>query len=84
MSQRRRLSPVVVAPMATVANGIDVVVVASGVAGAAAIYLLDTPGLWEAVQLEPWVYTAEQSYPLLAVVHLSVLLMVCFGPFRGR
>lgn len=43
-------------------TALTVLILASGASGAAAIYVLDSAGLWEAVQLEPWVYTAETSY----------------------
>ena len=63
---------------------LTLLLLASGVSGAAAIYLLDSAGLWEAIQLEPWVYTAETGYVVLVAVHFSVLLGLRFGPLRGR
>lgn len=65
-------------------TALTLLILASGASGAAAIYVLDSAGLWEAVQLEPWVYTAETSYLGLVAVHLSVLLWLRFGPMRGR
>ena len=59
-------------------------VLASGVSGAAAIFVLDTAGLWEAIQLEPWIYPAKTSYVYLVAIHLFMFLMLRFGPMRDR
>ena len=65
-------------------TALTLLILASFVSGTAAIYLLDSAGLWEAVQLEPWVYTAETSYVVVVAVHLFVFLQLRFGPLRDR
>lgn len=57
-------------------------ILASGATGTAAIYVLDAAGLLEAIQLEPWVYAADESYAILAVAHVAVLL--CVWPRTSR
>ena len=49
--------------------------VACGMTGAAAIYILDVAGAWEAAQLEPWVYPAETGYVILAAVCLGAIVV---------
>ena len=64
-------------------TALTLLIPASGVSGLATIYLLDSAGLWEAVQLEPWVFSAEESYVMLVAMHLFMLLWLRFGPLRG-
>ena len=56
-------------------------VLVCGMTGAAVLYIVDAAGLWEAVQMEPWVYTVETSYVGLVAVHFAVLLL-CVGSLR--
>lgn len=52
--------------------------IASGTLGTATIYVLNSAGVWEAIQISPWVFSAETGYVILAVVHVVVLLFLGF------
>lgn len=52
--------------------------IASCTLGTVAIFVLNSAGVWEAIQLSPWVFSAETSYVILAVVHVVVLLFLGF------
>lgn len=59
-------------------NAVSTLLIASATLSTTAIYVLNSAGVWEAIQLSPWVFSAETSYVILAVVHLIVLLFLGF------
>ena len=59
-------------------NAVTTLLIASGTLGITTIYILNSAGVWEAIQLSPWVFSAETSYVILAVVHVVVLLFLGF------
>lgn len=63
-------------------TAVSMLLLASGTFGTAAIYFLDSAGVWEVIQINPWVVSAEMSYVLLVVVHVVILLVLGFGPLR--
>lgn len=63
-------------------TAVSMLLLASGTFGTAAIYILDSAGVWEVIQINPWVVSAEVSYALLVVVHVVILLVLGFGSLR--
>lgn len=57
-------------------NALMLLVLVCGVTSGAAVYALDEAGLWEAIQMEPWVYSAETGYGTIAAVHLAGLFVL--------
>lgn len=49
---------------------------ASGTASTVAIYVLDVARVWEAIQVEPWVFSAETSYLVVLAVHAVAACLV--------
>ena len=56
-------------------------VLVSGVTGAAVLHVVNAAGLWQTVQMEPWVYSIKTSYVILVSMHSAALLW-CLGPMR--
>lgn len=63
-------------------NAVTTLLIASGTLSTLAIYVLNSAGVWEAIQLSPWVFSAESSYVILIAVHVVLLLYLRFGLFR--
>ena len=63
-------------------TALSMLLLSSGTLGVAAIYVLNAASVWEVIQINPWVVSADISYVLLAVVHVVVLLALSFGPLR--
>ena len=63
-------------------DAVSTLLIASATLSTIAIYVLNSAGVWEAIQLSPWVFSAESSYVILVVVHVVLLLYLRFGPFR--
>lgn len=57
-------------------NALMILVLVCGGTSGAAVYALDEAGLWEAIQMEPWVYSAATGYGTVAAVHLAVLFVL--------
>lgn len=64
-------------------TAVAVLLLTSGTLGTVAIYLLNSAGVWKVIQFNPWVVSAEVSYVLLGVVHVVILLVLGFRPFRN-
>ena len=57
-------------------NALMLLVLVCGTTSIGALYVLDVAGLWDAIQMEPWVYPAEKSYVAIPAVHLAVLFVL--------
>lgn len=57
-------------------NALMLLVFVCGWTSGAAVYALDEAGLWEAIQIKPWVYSAETGYGAIAAVHLAGLFVL--------
>lgn len=62
-------------------TALTLLLLVSGTASTVAIYVLNAAGAWEAIQMEPWVFSAGTSYLFVVAVHL-VAAVVFHRVFR--